>query len=234
MTALGDRLQVVWLAAIVIAVGAAAGFACSSRFAGTRTIVFIYGGVTVALALIGAWRAWKDEELAEWLRPAGLDITRGCFAGGLLLAGAYLFSKLLLAPDSPRAGWLARFYLQLGDPSVLRERMTFVSIAICVVAIAEELLWRGLVVALLTELVGSRRAWLYAAVLYTLAHVPTAFALADPKAGLNPLVVIAAFGCGLVWSGLVRWTGRLVPSIVSHALFAWFVVMMFRLWGTSV
>ncbi|HEX7667733.1 MAG TPA: CPBP family glutamic-type intramembrane protease, partial [Polyangiaceae bacterium] len=179
MSVLGDRLQVVWLAVIVASVGAAAGFASSARFAGTATMVAIYGGVTVVLALVAAWRAWQEEALGDWLRPVGLDITRGCFAGGFLLFAAYLFSKYLLTPDSPRVGWIARVYLQLGEPSALRAHMTSISIVICVIALAEEMVWRGLVVLLLSELVGSRRAWIYAVVLYAIAHVPTAFALAD-------------------------------------------------------
>jgi membrane protease YdiL (CAAX protease family) len=71
--------------------------------------------------------------------------------------------------------------------------------------------------------------------MYALAHVPTLWALSDGEIGKNPLVLIAALGAGLVWSALARIFGdRLMPSIVSHGLFDWAVLMMFRLWGPSV
>jgi len=103
-----------------------------------------------------------------------------------------------------------------------------------VMAVAEELVWRGLVVSLLEERIGSRRAWIWAAVLYGVAHLPTAWALRDPAAGPNPLLVLAAIGCGLVWGGMARRFDRLLPSMFSHALFDWTVIMMFRYWGPSV
>jgi len=84
------------------------------------------------------------------------------------------------------------------------------------------------------EIGGSRRAWIYAAFLYALAHVPTLWLLSDTRAGLNPLVVLGALGCGLVWGGLARHKGRLVPGALSHILFDWCVIMMFRFWGPSV
>lgn len=234
MSVLGDRYQVVWLAVIMSAVAAAAGYACRSTYAGSAGLVAIYGGVTCALAIAGAVRAWRDGELGEWLRPRSGDFTRGFLAGGFLFGCAYLFTRFVIPPDSPRVGWLARTYLQIGDPATMREKVAYVSVFICIIAIAEEVLWRGLVTTLFAEIVGSRRAWIFAAILYSLAHLPTMWMLADPKAGLNPIVVFAALGCGLVWGALTRVSGRLAPAIVSHALFDWFVVMTFRLWGPSV
>ena len=49
--------------------------------------------------------------------------------------------------------------------------------------------------------------------------------------GLNPALVIAAGGAGLVWGGMARAFGGLAPSILAHALFDWAVLMMFPLWG---
>ena len=107
-------------------------------------------------------------------------------------------------------------------------------LAIVVLAVAEEIVWRGLVTSLLAELVGTQRAWVYAAVLYALAQVPTLWALADPVAGLNPVLPVAALASGLVWGFMARRFGRLLPGIFSHVLFDWTVLMMFRLWGPSI
>jgi membrane protease YdiL (CAAX protease family) len=71
-------------------------------------------------------------------------------------------------------------------------------------------------------------------VLYAIAHVPTLWALKDINAGPNPVLVMAALGCGLVWGYMARRFERLVPGMISHVLFDWTVMMMFRLWGPSV
>jgi uncharacterized protein len=231
----GERYQVAWLAAITILVGVAAGFAFRVGNAGSAKLVFIYGGVTTALAIVGCVRAYQDGELGEWLKPAFGDFTSAFFATALLFAGAYAFSKYVILPGDVRTGWLARLYLQLGDTADLRKHAAFVGAAICVVAAAEEILWRGFVTTLFAEIAGSRRAWIYAAILYSLAHVPTMWLLADARAGLNPVLVFGALGCGIVWGAVVRYKdGRLLPAMISHALFDWAVVMMFRFWGPSV
>lgn len=235
MGILGERYQVAWLMAITIAVGVAAGFAFRVGNAGSAKLVFIYGGVTSALAIVGCIRAYRDGELGDWLRPAFGDFTSAFFATALLFAGAYAFSKYIVLPGDVHTGWLSRLYLQMGDPPELRKHAAFVGSAICIIAIAEEIVWRGFVTTLFAEIAGSRRAWIYAAVLYSLAHVPTMWLLADTRAGLNPLIVFAALGCGLVWGAVVRYKdGRLMPAMISHALFDWAVVMMFRFWGPSV
>ena len=116
---------------------------------------------------------------------------------------------------------------------ILRAHPAYVAGTLIVMAIADEVLWRGVVTRLIAERVGSRTAWLYAIVPYALAQVPTMWALRDPVAGLNPLLPIAAVGGGFVWGALARQQqGRLVPGIVSHALLS--CGMMFRLWSPSV
>jgi membrane protease YdiL (CAAX protease family) len=90
--------------------------------------------------------------------------------------------------------------------------------------------WRGAVTHVLAEKVGSRAAWLWAAALYALSYVPTAWALGG-AAGLDPVLVVAAFAGGLLWGGMARAFGRLAPAVLAHALFDWVVIMMFPLWG---
>jgi membrane protease YdiL (CAAX protease family) len=45
---------------------------------------------------------------------------------------------------------------------------------------------------------------------------------------------LAALGAGLVFGGIARLRGRLMPAIFAHALFDWCAVMMFPLWGMRV
>ncbi len=223
-----------YLAGIVIAIAIASHFAFDVSRAGTPAFFLIMGVPTVILAVLGVLRAKDDGLLKHWAAVRGGDFTRGFAAAAVLFGGAYAFTKVVAPPDSARASWLARLYLQLGDPSILRKNMGAVVVAIIILAVAEEIVWRGLVVSLLEEVIGSRRAWVWAAVLYSVAHAPTIWALRDPVAGANPVIVIAALGCGLVWGGMARRFERLLPGIFSHVLFDWTVIMMFRLWGPSV
>lgn len=192
-------------------------------------------GVTYVVLTAGAIvYAARTGQTKRWLLPRGGDLTRGFVCAGVLFLCAFGTMKLMTLHGSPRAAWMARLYLQLGDPKPLREHQAWVGVFIFVMATMEEIVWRGWAKSLLDDLVGERAGWIAASVLYAIAHVPTLFALSDTMAGNNPLVVVAAFGCGLMWSGMVRIFGRLAPSIVCHALFDWAVLMMFRLWGPSV
>jgi membrane protease YdiL (CAAX protease family) len=237
-----------YLGAIVLAIATGAHFAFQLSRAGQPSFLLWIGVPTVIIAVIGAIRAHRQGDLyrrgsfdengnaggAGWLNVRSGDFTRGFAAAGLLFASAWGFMRVVAPVGSDRESWLARLYLQLGDPSTLKKNVVFVVIAIVVMSIAEELVWRGLVTSLLEDLVGSRRAWVWAAVLYAIAHVPTLWALRDPVAGLNPVLPAAALAAGLVWGFMARRFERLLPGIFAHVLFDWAVLMMFRLWGPSV
>lgn len=226
--------NVAYLVGIVLAIGLGAHFAFQLSRAGQPSFVLWIGVPTVALAVAGAARAHRDGVLKSWMSVRSGDFTRGFVSAALLFGAAWVFTKVVTPVGSARESWLARLYLQLGDLSMLRKSVAFVVGVLVVMALAEELVWRGLVTSLLEEKIGSRRAWVWAAVLYAVAHVPTVWALSDPVAGWNPVLPVAALGAGLVWGGMARRFERLWPSIFSHVLFDWTVLMMFRLWGPSV
>jgi hypothetical protein len=232
-----------YLAAVVVAISVASWFAFQESHAGKPAFYLIMGVPTVVIAIAGVLRArhdgvlfGRDREgiLKGWLAVRAGDFTRGFVGCGALFAATWAFTRFVIGEKGPRVGWLARLYLQVGDPDELKKHVTGVVIAIVIAAIAEEIVWRGLVTSLLAETVGSRRAWIWSAVLYAVAHLPTAFAMRDPDAGPNPLVPLAALGAGLVWGWMAQRYERLLPGIFSHVLFDWTVVMMFRLWGPSV
>jgi membrane protease YdiL (CAAX protease family) len=232
-----------YLAAIVVTIAIASFLAFGESHAGKPAFFALMGAPTVAIAIVAALRAkrdgilfYKDREgvLKGWMAVRAGDFTRGFVACGALFAAAWAFTHVVIPQHSPREAWLARLYLQIGDPSDLRKQVVPVVAAIIVAAIAEEIVWRGLVTSLLEEVVGSSRAWVLSAVLYAVAHLPTAWVMRDPVAGPNPLIPLAALFAGLLWGGMARRFERLLPGIFSHILFDWTVVMMFRLWGASV
>ena len=223
------------LVAIVSSVAWAVSYAFDMQRAGAPSAIVAIGVTYTALTACGLVYAWKTQKLKRWMLPASGDLTRGFVASLLLFALAFGFVKLITMHESPRAAWMARLYLQLGDTKPLREHQAWVGAGIAVAATMEEIVWRGWVKSLLERLLGRRFGWIAAACMYALAHVPTLWALSDSTLGKNPIVLIAALGTGLVWSALARVFGdRLTPSIVSHGLFDWAVLMMFRLWGPSV
>lgn len=216
--------------AAVVLVGAGSYFAFSAERSGTVAFWALALGPEVLLAVVATIWARREDLLREWLAPRWGDFTRGILGAVGLFLAAWGVTRVIAPVGSPREIWLVSLYGQIGDPRALEAHGPAVAAAIIVAAFVEELVWRGAVTQLLAERVGSRYAWLWAAGLYALALAPTAWALGGPG-GLNPLLVVAALGGGLVWGGMARAFGELGPSILAHAFFDWAVLMMFPLWG---
>lgn len=229
-----SRVQYGFLGAIVATIAVANFFAFHVERAGTYQFVLVLVAPLVVFGGYGVARAWRDGVLKDLLTVRSGDFSRGFAAAGVLFGLAYGASRVLATQGTPRESWLARIYLQVGDPSMLRKNVLLVVVVLAVLALAEELVWRGLVTSLLEEKIGSRRAWVWAAVLYAIAYAPAAWQLRDPVAGSNPLVPLAALSTGLVWGAMSRHFERLLPAVFSHVLLSWTVLMMFRLWGPSV
>jgi membrane protease YdiL (CAAX protease family) len=219
-----------FVALSVVVTGVASYFAFSPQASGTAAFWALAGGPTLVLAALAAVWAHREEYLAEWLGPRWGDFTRGLLGAALLFALSWAFVRSVVPVGSPRELWLVSLYGQIGDPRVLQKHAPQVAAVVGLVALAEEVLWRGAVTELLAARVGSRAAWLWAAALYALAYVPTAWALGG-GAGVNPVLVVAAFAGGLLWGGMARAFGRLAPGVLAHALYDWAVIMMFPLWG---
>jgi uncharacterized protein len=216
--------------ASVIVTGVSSYLAFSPERSGTVAFWALAIGPTVALAAAAAAWAQREGFLAEWLTPRWGDFTRGVLGAAGLFVAAWGVTRVVSAAGSPREIWLVSLYGQIGDPRALQAHAPLVAAAVVVAALAEEIVWRGTVTQLVAERVGSRLAWIWAAGLYALALLPTAWALRAGH-GLNPVLVLAAGGAGLVWGGMARAFGGLAPSILAHALFDWAVLMMFPLWG---
>lgn len=221
-----------FVALAVVAVAVASAFAFAPSSAGKPAFWLLASGPTVLLAVVAGLWARREELLREWVTPTWGDFTRGVVASALLVAAAWAFTRIALPVGSPREIWMVTLYGQIGDPRQLQAHAPLVGVVIIVSAVAEEVLWRGMVTQVLADRVGSRTAWAWAAVLYALAYVPTAWSLrAGGSGSLDPLLPIAALGAGLLWGAMARAFGRLVPGMIAHAFFDWAVIMMFPLWG---
>jgi membrane protease YdiL (CAAX protease family) len=217
-------------AAVVVLAAASIGLASRLEVAGSALVFAIPAVPYTLFTILAVVRMSRNGSLSEKMRPRSGDITFGAVVTAMLVFGAIAGRSLLAPHGSLRGGWLMRIYQQIGDPEMLQRRVIAVSLAVVVVAALEEISWRGYVYPILEERFGTRRAWPATALLYALAHVPTMFLLKDPFAGPNPLVVIAALGCGLVWGLVVARTGRLPVAILSHALFTVVVAIHYPLY----
>ena len=206
---------------------AALGFAVRPALAGTWTMWLALGAPYLALSAFAVFRFWRNGTLADRLKPRWGDISIGMVIAVILLLGSWGGRALLTPAGTERQAWLFQIYNQIGRPDVI-QRSFALSAAVLLVAASEELIWRGLVLDQLKARVGDRRAWLLTTALYAAAVVPTVFTLADPTAGPNPLLVVAALGCGLFWSFTASILGRLPPVIISHMVFTYFVSVQFH------
>lgn len=192
----------------------AAFWALLSFAAAALSFVFLrvpdrWMGMTAAmgLALAGAVLIGP---VRRRLKPTLFRVLAGLAAGGALY-GITLLVVALLRRAWPGWEWAARsLYAWSGGHSAL-----FLGSTLVLIVVAEEVLWRGVVARFLMERWG--RAWGIAAgaAIYALAHGAT----------LNPLLLAAAFGCGLFWGWLYAATDDLVAPAVSHL--AWDVLLLF-------
>jgi membrane protease YdiL (CAAX protease family) len=184
----------------------------------------------VLLVALALHEMWQDGTLVDLLTPRWGDLSIGAVSMIALLFASWAARRVLSPAGNPRQAWLFHIYLQLGNPEHL-QRSTAYTILILALCAAEEIVWRGMVLGDLTNRFGRRAALPLSALAYGAAALPTLWLLRDPTAGLNPLLVTAAVGCGLVWSFMAAQLGRLAPVVISHMAFTYFTIVQFRLPG---
>jgi uncharacterized protein len=220
------KLALLVAGGVTLATAAAIGFAFDPDRAGHASVLVSIGTLYALLGALAIVRMRRRGDLRAALRPAGGDLTIGALVAALLYGAAMAAHLMVMPLGTPREAWLINVYLQLGDPRELDIHL--VGAAVFAIAALEELVWRGLVMRVLAEPFGVQRAWLLSTVLFGIAHLPAAYMLRGGP-GLNPLLPVAALGCGFVWGYLVLRTRRLVPALFCHALFTW-AVIEFPIW----
>ena len=214
------------VAVVVVVTTAAVAFAMRPDMAGATALYLVMAAAYAALAAWALYQMWDDGTLLDRLTPRWGDLSIGVVTAGLLIAGSWV-GRTALAASGPRQGWLYRIYLQLGSAEDI-ERSILITALLMLIPVLEEIVWRGMVLTELTDRLGARRAAPLAALLYACSVAPTIFTLADPIAGPNPLLFVAALGCGIFWTFSASITRRLAPSIISHIAFTYFSVTQFR------
>ncbi len=199
----------------VALVGLGSSWALSLERAGSPAMFFALGAAEVAALAVGLVALRGDTFLAPAWTPRWGDLRNGFLLAVLGWAAATGGAKFLAGSGSFDAE-LLRVYVQVGPWS---GSPAFPSAAALLVVVAlEETVWRWLVPRALLGFVPARLAWLLSAVLYALAHVPSARALALGSSP-NYLVAELALGLGLVLGGTSAAVGRVVPGFFAHLFF---------------
>jgi uncharacterized protein len=216
--------RLAWIALVALVVALATGYAVRVPPGISLSSWLVLGLTYVLLAAVALVRLARNGQLAPLFGFRRGDPTLGILLGLSQLGAAWLIAKVLVPAGAPERGWLMRVFLLVGDASEVTVALLLILLVAC-----EEIVWRGLVQSELRDAFGPRRGWIAAAVLYAAAHLPTLVTLEDPAAGKNPLVVLAALGCGLCWSFLAEKSGRLVPGLFAHGVFSYFAAQSFWL-----
>jgi hypothetical protein len=190
-------------------------------------------GIGIPHLLLGGYALYvmyDEGTLLDRVTPRGGDFTLGVLVAAGLLVASWTLRANVAPAGTASQGWVAQIYLVLGPPEHI-QRSAQLTIVLLIVALLQELTWRGMVQDALEQQLGERRGWLAAGLLFGAVSAPTIYTLQDPLAGPNPLLVVAALGCGLVWSFMTRLVRRLWPAIFSHMAFLYFTAVQFHIPG---
>lgn len=176
--------------------------------AGTLDIWLANGGA--ALALGSAALLFDRSALTALLRPNARLSLLGAATGVSMAAATYELYPLVLRRWPLLATDTAHLYAAFRAPSAL-----VAATALVPVIVGEELVWRGVVQTPFVRRLGIVRGVTGAALVYALVQTPLG----------SPLLVVAAFSCGLVWGALRAATASLVPTLVAHLLWDFTVLL---------
>lgn len=155
---------------------------------------------------------WQGE---EWnLRNTGIGIL-----AAIALYGIFWLGHEILILTSTYTGILPRRAENLNAIYASRAELPQCIIAVLLffpIGFGEEIYWRGFIQRSFQTRWGKGAAFLLAVILYTGVHLPTG----------NPVLILAAFICGVYWSGLYWYTGSLIPVLISHMLWDPFIFVI--------
>ncbi|MBI3857878.1 MAG: CPBP family intramembrane metalloprotease, partial [Planctomycetes bacterium] len=187
--------------------------------------LYLLAVLLLAFAFRGPFDPWKGMTIAMGALLAGslavgavrarLSPTLSRVAVGLA-AGAVLYGLTRLGVAVLRPLWPAwETHARTLSAWKTGYSVPFLATTLLMIILAEETLWRGVVSRFIQERRGHAFGIVAGAAFYAAAHLVT----------MNPLLIGAAFGCGLFWGLLFAATDDLTAPLVSHVV--WDVIVMF-------
>ena len=144
------------------------------------------------------------------LRPRPSDVALGLTVGAAMTAATYVLFDVARAIEPSLATHVARLYRAAGTET------PGVALAwVLVILTSEELLWRGAWI----DVWGAKAGLRFAAVSSVLAYAAT-------QMGSGSVIVVLLAGtCGAIWTALRLYTGRIVASLIAHAVWTPVVIL---------
>ena len=186
--------------------------------------------------LVFQWRPLPFFPLMA-LATGALAVIALALQGPVLLRQGVQARDLLLGVASALAlwvvfwagGWLADAILPFAAEGIDdvydfksgQSLLLVASLHLLVISPAEEVYWRGLVQSTFQGRWGAWPGWLAGTAAYAGVHLLTG----------NLMLVIAAAVAGGAWGALYAWQGRLLPVVVSHAVWGVLVFLVLPLGG---
>lgn len=135
------------------------------------------------------------------------DVKLGLGSAALLYA-VFWVGQLVLTALFPEAAdsEIGRVYAPRDETSL----WIIAALLLFVTGPSEEIYWRGYLQRVLMQRAGPAMGWLLATAAYALVHIWT----------LNVPLILAAFTAGLVWGWIYLMERRLLPVIISHAVWS--------------
>ncbi len=196
---------------IILAAGyavVAAGALYALHDDGELKAAFRYQQGDPAIGLItGVVLAYLFKGATEYL-IAPANFLRACTVDGPLVdnpntSGVHAFTELVRSHACKALGRTAAL------PSGPNRTLATLGIAVL-----EEVAWRAGAQRWLSDRLGSTRGFVAAGALFPLSQLLTG----------NVSLALLALPAGFLWAALARWRGSLVPSILSHAMFSYFLL----------
>lgn len=174
----------------------------AALFVRAEANVWVVTGAAAAASLGIAWHL-HGERLRELLRPSALRLALGVVLGVAMAAATHLLYRLTVGLVPAVSPMVAELYrnIEQDPPGPLLALPV-----VLVVVLAEECVWRGLLVDALWSRVGAAATLLLATAAYSLPQL---------AARSLPLVA-AALGCGLVWTAIRLWRREILTPLVTH------------------
>ncbi|HEU5208716.1 MAG TPA: type II CAAX endopeptidase family protein [Longimicrobiales bacterium] len=164
-----------------------------------------------ALSVVGVIAALFTHELRRWLRPSKLALLSGLGVGVAMTLLTYPLFFLARATFPGLGSAVSELYATAQRISVAEALPWVVAIII-----AEELLWRGALLQVLSCRVPDRLAMVLSVLSYALAQFGSG----------SWIVMLLAAVCGSIWTLQRRWTHSLVAPLISHIIWTTTVVVL--------
>ena len=191
-------------------------FALISWFAiYSQKIVGFWQGISVASLILAIWSViWAGEDRGRIFAFKQGHTIWGILTGIVLYFVFWLGRIMVIQLFPSMAGQIDAIY---ANKAIIP--LWAVPILLTLVAVCEEIFWRGMAQRVISRRYGANAGWLLGAIAYLMVNIWSA----------NFVLIMTSLICGLYWGWLYKRTGSLWPGIISHVAWALAIFLLLPL-----